>query len=138
MVVTGANSGLGLVTSRELAGGGPLADIGVHVLDYALYLLGEPKVTAVSASVYAELGPRGLGGSGRPAADRARSAFEVEDFASAFLRLEGGGARRCSAWKAPAAGLLRAGLSLKCKPDPRRSSISRGHCCCVMASSSGA
>lgn len=78
-------------TSRELAGGGPLADIGVHVLDYALYLLGEPKVTAVSASVYAELGPRGLGGSGRPTADAARSEFEVEDFGSAFLRLEGGG-----------------------------------------------
>lgn len=78
-------------TSRELAGGGPLADIGVHVLDYALYLLGEPKVTAVSASVYAELGPRGLGGSGRAAADAARSEFEVEDFGSAFLRLEGGG-----------------------------------------------
>lgn len=79
-------------TSRELAGGGPLADIGVHVLDYALYLLGEPKVTAVSASVHAELGPRGLGGSGRAAADAARSAaFEVEDFGSAFLRLEGGG-----------------------------------------------
>ena len=78
-------------TSRELAGGGPLADIGVHVLDYALYLLGEPKVTAVSASVYAELGPRGLGGSGRAAADTATSEFEVEDFGSAFLRLEGGG-----------------------------------------------
>ncbi|QNK79519.1 Gfo/Idh/MocA family oxidoreductase [Nakamurella sp. PAMC28650] len=78
-------------TSRELAGGGPLADIGVHVLDYALHLLGEPKVLAVSAATYAELGPRGRGGSGRAAADAARSAFEVEDFASAFLRLEGGG-----------------------------------------------
>lgn len=78
-------------TSRELAGGGPLADIGVHVLDYALYLLGEPKVLAVSAVTYAELGPRGRGGSGRPAADATISPFEVEDFASAFLRLEGGG-----------------------------------------------
>jgi predicted dehydrogenase len=78
-------------TSRELAGGGPLADIGVHVLDYALYLLGEPKVLAVSAVTYAELGPRGRGGSGRPAADRSKSMFEVEDFASAFLRLAGGG-----------------------------------------------
>src|SRR5205814_2020496 len=29
-------------TNPELAGGGPLADIGVHVLDYSLYLLGEP------------------------------------------------------------------------------------------------
>ena len=78
-------------TSRELAGGGPLADIGVHVLDYALYLLGEPRVVAVSAATYAELGPRGRGGSGRPAADATVSPFEVEDFASAFLRLEGGG-----------------------------------------------
>ncbi len=78
-------------TNRDLAGGGPLADIGVHVLDYALYLLGEPKVLAVSAVTYAELGPRGRGGSGRAAADLSPSAFEVEDFASAFLRLEGGG-----------------------------------------------
>lgn len=78
-------------TSRELSGGGPLADIGVHVLDYALHLLGEPRVLAVSAVTYAELGPRGRGGSGRPSADAARSTFEVEDFASAFFRLEGGG-----------------------------------------------
>ncbi|MET3806372.1 putative dehydrogenase [Nakamurella sp. UYEF19] len=77
-------------TSRELAGGGPLADIGVHVLDYALYLLGEPKVVAVSAVTYSELGPRGRGGSGRATADTSKSKFEVEDFASAFLRLEGG------------------------------------------------
>ncbi len=78
-------------TSRELAGGGPLADIGVHVLDYALYLLGEPKVVAVSAVTYAELGPRGRGGSGRASADASKSHFEVEDFGSAFLRLDGGG-----------------------------------------------
>lgn len=78
-------------TSRELAGGGPLADIGVHVLDYALYLLGEPKVVAVSAVAYAELGPKGRGGSGRSGADTSTSEFEVEDFASAFLRLDGGG-----------------------------------------------
>jgi predicted dehydrogenase len=79
-------------TSREKAGGGPLIDIGVHVLDYALHLLGEPEVVSVSASAYSELGPRGLGGSARETADRGRgSAYEVEDFATAFLRLEGGG-----------------------------------------------
>lgn len=76
-------------TSREMAGGGPLADIGVHVLDYALHLLGEPTVLSVSASAYSELGPQGRGGGdyGKQGAD---SAFEVEDFASAFIRLEGG------------------------------------------------
>lgn len=79
-------------TNRDKAGGGPLIDIGVHVLDYSLHLLGEPRVLSVSASTYSELGPRGLGGSERETADQGRaSAFEVEDFASAFLRLEGGG-----------------------------------------------
>lgn len=78
-------------TNPELAGGGPLADIGVHALDYALHLLGEPKVVAVSATTHSELGPRGRGGNNRYSAMAASHAFEVEDFASAFLRLEDGG-----------------------------------------------
>lgn len=78
-------------TNREMSGGGPLADIGVHVLDYALHLLGEPKVLAVSAATYSELGPKGRGGMQRYSATSGNSAFEVEDFASAFIRLEGGG-----------------------------------------------
>lgn len=78
-------------TNKDKSGGGPLIDIGVHVLDYSLFLLGEPEVTSVSASTYAELGPRGLGGVARDTADKDRdSAYEVEDFAAAFLRLEGG------------------------------------------------
>ncbi len=78
-------------TNPELAGGGPLADIGVHVLDYSLHLLGEPKVLSVSASTHSELGPRGLGGGGNGySATESSHAFDVEDFATAFLRLEGG------------------------------------------------
>lgn len=76
-------------TNRDMAGGGPLADIGVHVIDYALHLLGEPKVLSVAASTHSELGPQGRGG-GTYGAQAAGSAFEVEDFASAFMRLEGG------------------------------------------------
>lgn len=78
-------------TNHEMSGGGPLADIGVHVLDYALFLLGEPRVTSVSAVTYSELGHRGMGGMKRETADQSISPFEVEDFASAFIRLEGGG-----------------------------------------------
>ncbi|MCU6480270.1 Gfo/Idh/MocA family protein [Arthrobacter sp. A2-55] len=77
-------------TNPELSGGGPLADIGVHVLDYALHLLGEPKVISVSASAYAELGPQGRGGDVNYLAAASEHKFEVEDFASAFIRLEGG------------------------------------------------
>jgi predicted dehydrogenase len=78
-------------TNPELAGGGPLADIGVHALDYALHLLGEPKVVAVSAATHSELGPQGRGGGSAYSALASSHAFDVEDFASAFLRLEGGG-----------------------------------------------
>ena len=38
--------------NKEMAGGGPLIDLGVHVLDMALYLLGEPRVHTVSASTF--------------------------------------------------------------------------------------
>jgi predicted dehydrogenase len=77
-------------TNREMAGGGPLIDLGVHVLDYALHLFGEPRVLAVSAVTHSELGPRGLGGA---VSDKQQvgSAYEVEDLASVLLRLEGGG-----------------------------------------------
>ena len=34
----------GWFTSKELAGGGPLIDLGVHMVDMALYLMGEPEV----------------------------------------------------------------------------------------------
>lgn len=80
-------------TSKEAAGGGPLIDLGVHVLDMILYILGNPKVTAVSANTYAEIGPTGRGGwVGRRQSQGADAQqYEVEDLATAFLRLEDGG-----------------------------------------------
>lgn len=79
-------------TSAKSAGGGALMDIGVHMLDMTLYLMGEPEVTAASASTHAEFGPVGRGGSrfGVSSVEDG-SPFEVEDLASAFLRLDGGG-----------------------------------------------
>jgi predicted dehydrogenase len=80
-------------TSKAMAGGGPLIDLGVHVLDLAMWLLGEPEVKSVSASTYAELGPRGRGGrtSGMVKFGQGSAApYEVEDLATAFIRLKGG------------------------------------------------
>jgi predicted dehydrogenase len=80
-------------TQAELAGGGPLVDIGVHVLDYSLHLLGNPAVVAVSASTYDLLARAGFGAnpdSGKTGAtDGTR--FDVEDLASVFMRLADGG-----------------------------------------------
>jgi predicted dehydrogenase len=80
-------------TRSELAGGGPLVDIGVHLLDYALFLLGNPEVRAVSASTYDLLATTGFGvnpDSNKTGATGAKT-FDVEDLASAFIRLSDGG-----------------------------------------------
>ena len=77
-------------TSKEMAGGGPLIDLGVHMLDMALYLLDEPEVESVSCATYAELGPQGRGGRGDTDKTIVGDAYEVEDLACAFIRLSGG------------------------------------------------
>jgi len=80
-------------TTAELAGGGPLVDIGVHVLDYSLFLLGNPRVTAVSASTYDLLASAGFGFNPRAKKMGAGDAkgFDVEDLATVFMRLDDGG-----------------------------------------------
>jgi predicted dehydrogenase len=76
--------------SKEHAGGGPLIDLGVHVLDMALYLLGEPRPVGVSGSTYAKFGPRGLKGWGTNQFTDVHLPYEVEDLGTAFIRLETG------------------------------------------------
>jgi predicted dehydrogenase len=49
----------GWFTNKGLAGGGPLIDLGVHVLDLTLWLMGYPQPVAVSGATYAKFGPRG-------------------------------------------------------------------------------
>lgn len=86
--------GLGSWFTRvATAGGGPLMDIGVHMLDMALHLLDEPTVIAATAATYAEFGPRGKGGSPYASGKTGvqESEFDVEDLSTAFLRLADGG-----------------------------------------------
>jgi predicted dehydrogenase len=56
----------GWFTQKEQSGGGPLIDIGVHVLDLTMWLLGNPKPVMAFGSTYAKFGPegRGMGGWG--------------------------------------------------------------------------
>jgi predicted dehydrogenase len=74
-------------SQQALSGGGPLIDLGVHVLDIALYLMGEPRALSVSAASYAEHGHRRQGFRQKPSPE---AKHDVEDFLTAFIRLEGG------------------------------------------------
>lgn len=76
-------------TRKEMSGGGPLIDIGVHLLDLALHLMGNPKPVSVSGATYAEFGPRrkGIGAWGTPDWN---GTYDVEDLATALIRMEDG------------------------------------------------
>ncbi len=81
-------------TRKSVSGGGPLMDIGIHMLDMALHVMGEPAVQVATAATYAEFGPRGRGSSVEATMRKTgveTGAFDVEDLSTAFLRLDGGG-----------------------------------------------
>ena len=74
-------------THQAMAGGGALLDIGVHVLDATLYILDCFEPLTVSGQVATRFGNRGLGEGGWGKSDREYQQFDVDDFASAFIRL---------------------------------------------------
>ena len=74
----------GTFIEKDLAGVGALADIGCYALDMVLNAIGYPKPLTVSATAYNYFGTNPKYNS---AQDAAR--FSVDDFSSAFIRLEG-------------------------------------------------
>ncbi|POT55168.1 oxidoreductase [Citrobacter amalonaticus] len=50
--------GWGVFTNKQLQGGGPLIDIGIHMLDAAMYVLGFPAVKGVTAHSFQKIGTR--------------------------------------------------------------------------------
>lgn len=79
--------GWGVFTNKELQGGGPLIDLGVHMLDLALHLMGYPEPDLVVGTTYNHLGTK-LGPA--PWGPWDWQNFEVEDMALGFVRLKNG------------------------------------------------
>lgn len=78
-------------TQKEFAGGGCVFDLGVHMLDVSLHLLGEFEVRSVSGQVYSKLGSRGVGnGDWGKSAVNAGQQFDVEDYGTALIKLRSG------------------------------------------------
>jgi predicted dehydrogenase len=79
----------GAFHQKSASFGGALLDIGVHVLDQAMWLIGNPKPLRVSAVTQQKFGRRPeIASLLRDAWDPER--FDVEDFAVAFVRFAGG------------------------------------------------
>ncbi len=78
-------------TRKELSGGGSLMDIGVHMLDMVLYILGFPKVAAVRGELQMVHGPQGRGMGGWGMDKIPGGTFNVDDLAAIHLRLADGG-----------------------------------------------
>lgn len=78
---------------KAFSAGGPLIDLGVHVIDLTRYLLGNPKPVSVYGATFQKLGDR------RELKDQkeyvasskgADSVFNVEDLATALIRYDNG------------------------------------------------
>lgn len=75
----GVPAGTGWFTDKSTSGGGALIDIGVHMLDLAWHLLGQPKPLAVFAAAHQKLGPETSN----------NGAYNVDDATFALLRFAG-------------------------------------------------
>ncbi len=78
-------------TQKKMSGGGALIDIGVHVLDLALWFMGYPGVKGVSSSWGSKFGARGEGSmQGGWRASKKSRAFDVDDYAVAHVTFGNG------------------------------------------------
>ncbi|MBQ9358129.1 MAG: Gfo/Idh/MocA family oxidoreductase, partial [Abditibacteriota bacterium] len=80
---------------KSRSGGGPLIDLGVHVIDLVRYLLGNPQPVSVYGATFDK--PKDRPGikslaAGYTAADagREKPKFDVEDLATALIRFDNG------------------------------------------------
>ena len=83
----------GWFCDKKRSGGGPLIDIGIHVIDLARYLMGNPKPVSVSASTFSKLGARSQLKASISYTSVGRQEEEyndVEDLAVGMIKFENG------------------------------------------------
>ncbi len=83
----------GWFTDIEKSGGGPVIDLGVHVIDLTRYLMGNPKPVSVYAATFSHLGKRDnvkLTAGYQSVGAKKDEPYTVEDSAIALIRYENG------------------------------------------------
>ena len=79
----------GVFGRRDMQGGGPLIDIGVHMIELAHYLMGSPRVTAASAATFTYMGNK-ASKTLCPWPGWDHKTYTVEDLALGFIRFANG------------------------------------------------
>lgn len=82
----------GWFTTKAESGGGPLIDLGVHMIDLAIWLMGSPKPVTVTGSTYRKFADSDTSDSvnsdfGDKVSD---GTFDVEDLAMGTIRFDNG------------------------------------------------
>lgn len=75
---------------QKHSGGGACIDIGVHILDLTLWLMGNPKPISVSGTARTELAMQEGQFSIWAKGSEVPNSWDVEEFANAFVRFENG------------------------------------------------
>jgi len=82
----------GWFTTKELSGGGPLIDLGVHMIDLAVWIMGNPKPVTVSGATYCKFANSDFADSAHSQFGESQSEgfFDVEDLANGYIRFDNG------------------------------------------------
>ncbi len=83
----------GWFTTKAQSGGGPLIDLGVHMIDLAIWLMGNPTPVAVSGCTYNKFANNEAKADSQHSAfgeAKADGTFDVEDLAMGFIRFDNG------------------------------------------------
>lgn len=82
----------GWFTTKALSGGGPLIDLGVHMIDLAIWLMGSPKPVTVTGSTYCKFADSDTSDSvNSDFGDKVSGGtFDVEDLAMGTIRFDNG------------------------------------------------
>ena len=82
----------GWFTTKAQSGGGPLIDLGVHMIDLAIWLMGNPTPVSVSANTFSKFADNDTSDSvNSDFGDKnAEGTFDVEDLAMGMIRFDNG------------------------------------------------
>ena len=82
----------GWFTTKEQSGGGPLIDLGVHMIDLAVWLMGNPRPVAVSGNTFCKFASNDVSDSVNSnfGDKKAGGTFDVEDLAMGMIRFDNG------------------------------------------------